>query len=505
MDPTTGIYSCDDHLDLSAVPPDAVAVAAAARARPSAVRASTTRDGKPVWVCEDRVHRPQRQRRGERGREEAQRDRARRHRRRRLPRRHARSCGSRTWTATACAASVIYGPLALGLPIDDPDAAERVLRRVERLGGRGVQRGRPGPAVRARVPARPLARGRGGRARALRRRSATAARSSTSSTSTSATRRGTGCGPRRSDTGLPISFHIKGGTSSKLSYRIGKWQSAAFATLLPLQLDEPLATMMFCGALERHPGLTARARGVGHRLAARTSWRAWTSSGDALRDKLDYAPTIAAERAVPPPGDGHVRGGRARPRSSSRCSAPTRACGRPTIRTPTARSRTRCTRSRRRSARCPPRTAARSPRPTARGCTASPMPDPAQGAIAGFDHVSLPMQHTDAMVAFYRALGFDVAEHPHFVSVYVGDQMINLHRPEIWQREGLHAARHRRRRRRAATSASCGTDQPKRCTRCSTQAGAAIDRGPGRARRRSPGCRHRASTYATPTGTSSSS
>ena len=56
----------------------------------------------------------------ERGREEPQRDRPRRHRRRRLPRRHTRSCGSRTWTATACAASVIYGPLSLGFPIDDP-------------------------------------------------------------------------------------------------------------------------------------------------------------------------------------------------------------------------------------------------------------------------------------------------------------------------------------------------------------------------------------------------
>ncbi len=55
--------------------------------------------------------------------------------------------------------------------------------------------------------------------------------------------------------------------------------------------------------------------------------------------------------------------------------------------------------------------------------------------IAGFDHASLPMQHTDAMVAFYRALGCDVAEQPHVVSVYVGNQMINLHRPETWQRE----------------------------------------------------------------------
>ena len=57
--------------------------------------------------------------------------------------------------------------------------------------------------------------------------------------------------------------------------------------------------------------------------------------------------------------------------------------------------------------------------------------------IAGIDHVSVPMQHTDAMVAFYRALGFDVAEHKAIVSVYAGEQMINFHRPEIWSREGF--------------------------------------------------------------------
>ena len=57
------------------------------------------------------------------------------------------------------------------------------------------------------------------------------------------------------------------------------------------------------------------------------------------------------------------------------------------------------------------------------------------GSIDGFDHVSLPMRDTDAMVAFYRSLGLDVAEHPHVVSVYVGNQMINLHRSETWQRE----------------------------------------------------------------------
>ena len=66
------------------------------------------------------------------------------------------------------AASVIYGPLVARASDRRPRAAERVLRGVERLGGRGVQRGRARSAVRARVPARPLARGRRGRARALR-------------------------------------------------------------------------------------------------------------------------------------------------------------------------------------------------------------------------------------------------------------------------------------------------------------------------------------------------
>jgi catechol 2,3-dioxygenase-like lactoylglutathione lyase family enzyme len=59
------------------------------------------------------------------------------------------------------------------------------------------------------------------------------------------------------------------------------------------------------------------------------------------------------------------------------------------------------------------------------------------GRISGLDHVSIPMHDTDAMVAFYRALGLDVAEHRSVVSVHVGDQMVNLHRPEVWPREGF--------------------------------------------------------------------
>src|SRR6266513_2237698 len=53
--------------------------------------------------------------------------------------------------------------------------------------------------------------------------------------------------------------------------------------------------------------------------------------------------------------------------------------------------------------------------------------------VSGYDHVALPMRNTDAMVAFYRKLGFDVREAANAVSVYAGRQMINFHRPTRWQ------------------------------------------------------------------------
>ena len=55
------------------------------------------------------------------------------------------------------------------------------------------------------------------------------------------------------------------------------------------------------------------------------------------------------------------------------------------------------------------------------------------GKVRGFDHVALPMQNTEAMVTFYRGLGFQINETATAVSVYVGDQMINFHRPTRWQ------------------------------------------------------------------------
>jgi predicted TIM-barrel fold metal-dependent hydrolase len=94
------------------------------------------------------------------------------------------------------------------------------------------------------------------------------------------------------ETGLPISLHIKAGSWSGLSYQLGKWQAAAFATIMPLQLDEILATLIFSGVLERHEQL---------QLVLAESGISWLPfflaradmEWNALKDKLDYAPKLS--------------------------------------------------------------------------------------------------------------------------------------------------------------------------------------------------------------------
>src|SRR5256885_13755759 len=63
------------------------------------------------------------------------------------------------------------------------------------------------------------------------------------------------------------------------------------------------------------------------------------------------------------------------------------------------------------------------------------------GQVSGFDHVALPMQNTDAMIAFYRGLGFQTSESANALSVYVGTQMINFHRPSLWQNQSFKIGR----------------------------------------------------------------
>jgi predicted TIM-barrel fold metal-dependent hydrolase len=54
------------------------------------------------------------------------------------------------------------------------------------------------------------------------------------------------------EAGVPLSFHIGGGTN--VNPHQGR-ERAIFAAVVPLQLDEMLAKMVYGGALERHPGL----------------------------------------------------------------------------------------------------------------------------------------------------------------------------------------------------------------------------------------------------------
>jgi catechol 2,3-dioxygenase-like lactoylglutathione lyase family enzyme len=55
------------------------------------------------------------------------------------------------------------------------------------------------------------------------------------------------------------------------------------------------------------------------------------------------------------------------------------------------------------------------------------------GRVTGFDHVALPMQNPDAMAKFYQSLGFETRSTASVMSVYIGSQMINFHRPSLWQ------------------------------------------------------------------------
>jgi catechol 2,3-dioxygenase-like lactoylglutathione lyase family enzyme len=53
--------------------------------------------------------------------------------------------------------------------------------------------------------------------------------------------------------------------------------------------------------------------------------------------------------------------------------------------------------------------------------------------VQSFDHVAIPIENTDSMLVFYRALGFGVTERDNFYSIHFGDQKINFHAPQRWK------------------------------------------------------------------------
>lgn len=286
MDPRTRIYSCDDHLDLPAVPRE-LWQSRLPRAQAEHAPHVEVRDGTPLWVCEDRVL----ARSGSSGNVEVLKKLS------AIVRAGIEDDGFRSGNPKLRLedmdrdhvwASVIYGPLATGLPIRDPalqgachaawnDWAVQEFNAVapDRLSVLAFL-----PAHSPEAAAAELERCAG-----LGHRGAIIDVFETDLTDPAWDRLWAGA----EETRLPVSFHLKGGTwSRQLSYRRGKWQSAAFASVLPMQLDEPLAIMAFSGALERHPGLklVLAEAGIGWLpyFVARLDLE-WRN----LRGQLDYA------------------------------------------------------------------------------------------------------------------------------------------------------------------------------------------------------------------------
>ena len=286
MDPAKRLYSCDDHLDLPAVPRElwrSRLPGALAERAPHVEE----RRGTPLWVCEDRVL----ARSGSSGNTEVLKKLS------AIVRAGIEDDGFRSGTPKlrledmdrdGVWASVIYGPLAIGLPIQDPelqsacyaawnDWAVEEFNAVapDRLCVLGFL-----PAHSPEAAAAELERCAG-----LGHRGAIIDVFEIDLVERSWDR----LWQAAAQTGLPISFHLKGGTWTRgLRYQRGKWPSAAFASVLPLQLDEPLAIMMFSGALERNPGL---------RLVLAEAGVGWVPyfvkrmdhEWEALRGQLDYA------------------------------------------------------------------------------------------------------------------------------------------------------------------------------------------------------------------------
>jgi predicted TIM-barrel fold metal-dependent hydrolase len=291
---TNTIYSCDDHLDLSAVPPtvwESRLPRALAERGPRVVDEGKGRQ----WVCEGRVI----------GRSGMPRNKELVRKLSAIGRAGIDDDGYRAGTPQlrlqdmdrdGLAASVVYGPLSLGFPIEDPELQEATYSAWNDWAAHDFNAAAPDRLC----------------ALAFLPFHSPEAAAAELERCASIGHRGAIVDAFRVDlgapewdrlwaaadaTGVPISFHINGGVSPRLSYQIGRWQSAAFATLLPMQLDEPLATMVFSGALERHPGL---------RLVLAESGIGWLpyflsrmdGEWEELGPKLDYAPSVPPSELV---------------------------------------------------------------------------------------------------------------------------------------------------------------------------------------------------------------
>lgn len=238
------LYSCDDHLDLWNLPRDLWAGRLPARLHERGPRVVEHGSG-GWWTCDGTVLGPYRLTSGYSA----------------IARAGIDDDGSRAsdprrrledMDLDGIYASVIYGPNLFGLPIADPDLKAAVLAGYNDW---ALEFNRRAPDRLCVLPVLPT---------------------HAPEAAVAELERVAGCGHRGaiispfefrcSDpawdqlwsaaeaAGLPLSFHIGRGTS-QVGVAPESWEMAAFAAVGPMQLDEPLAMMVYSGALERHPGL----------------------------------------------------------------------------------------------------------------------------------------------------------------------------------------------------------------------------------------------------------
>ena len=250
MAPGNSVYSCDDHLDLRAVPPDLWErrlSAADAEQGPRVVE----HDGQRTWVCEGRVLGGSGNPRGSSALKALN----------AIGRAGIEDDSYRAGNAVlrlqdmdrdGVASSVIYGPSVMGLKIAD-DALQAEAYRCFNDWAAEFNRVDPDRlCVLARLPSR-------------RPEDATAEIERVAALG----HRGAVLDPVEAlvgepewepfwaaaeATGLPISYHLGGG-ANRAVYQMGNWREPVFATVSPMQLDEAVAETVFSGVLERHPGV----------------------------------------------------------------------------------------------------------------------------------------------------------------------------------------------------------------------------------------------------------
>jgi predicted TIM-barrel fold metal-dependent hydrolase len=278
------LYSADDHLDIWALPPDLWTSRLAATERASAPQV-VDRDGTPTWVVGEQVLGVSGAPTGGRHSALTRAGLADQPFRPGEPARRVEDMDR-----DGLRASVVYGPSVLGLPITDPELKAACWRAWNDF---ATEFNSHDPARLALLPVLPS-------------HSPTAAAAELERMA-SAGHRGAllycfelDCGDRAwdalwstaHDTGLPISFHIGGGVRS-IPIRFDSWAHLAFAAVVPMALCEPLATMIFCGALERHPKmrLVLAEAGLGwlpyfvNRIDAVTDKRAGVATDYALESR----------------------------------------------------------------------------------------------------------------------------------------------------------------------------------------------------------------------------